>query len=212
MIDHLNTYCVTTDSPCLAEILPPSKDVFRIGVMGAASGHISKEAKTKAYHLGELIAEAGHKLITGATNGLPLYAAQGAHSKGGDIYGMSPAKNATDHQKNWHLPLEPHTFITYTGLGFDFRDHLNIFNSEIVIFAGGGIGTLNEFTLAYHEGKIMGVLLETGGIERRFESILDALAYRTSAKLFFADTPEEILRLTLAERKLGLDESIYHYE
>lgn len=188
------------------------KGPFRIGAMGAASGHISQEARKKAFHLGELIAERGHHLITGATNGLPLEAAYGAHSKGGIIYGISPAKNASDHVKNWHLPLEPHTFVTYTGLGFDFRDHINIFNSEIVIFTGGGIGTLNEFSLAYHECKIIGILGQSGGVTRKIESLVDGLAYRTSAKLFYANTPAELLDLTIAEREKGLDESIYHYE
>lgn len=185
---------------------------FRIGAMGAASGHISQLARKKAYHLGELVAERGHYLITGATNGLPLEAAFGAASMKGTIFGISPAKNASDHVKNWHLPLEPHTFITYTGLGYDFRDHLNIFNSEIVIFTGGGIGTLNEFSLAYHEGKIIGVLEQSGGVSRKIESLVDGLAYRTSAKIFYSPDPAQLLDLTIAEREKGLDESIYHYE
>ncbi len=193
-------------------MLQSANGPFRIGAMGAASGHISKESKVKAYKLGELIAERGHFLITGATNGLPLEAAFGAHNKNGIIYGISPAKNASDHVKNWHLPLEPHTFITYTGLGFDFRDHMNIFNSEIVIFNGGGIGTLNEFSLAYHESKIIGILLESGGVSRKIESLIDGLAYRTHAKIFYASDPAELLDLTIAEREKGLDESTYHYE
>lgn len=185
---------------------------FRIGAMGAASGHITQLARKKAFQLGQIIAERGHYLITGATNGLPLEAAFGAASRKGTIFGMSPAKNASDHEKNWHLPLEPHTFITYTGLGFDFRDHLNIFNSEIVIFTGGGIGTLNEFSLAYHEGKIIGVLEQSGGVSRKIESLVDGLAYRTSAKVFYAPDPAQLLDLTIAEREKGLDESTYHYE
>lgn len=191
----------------------PQKDgPYRIGVMGSASGHITKISEKKAFRLGELIAEKGHYLVNGATNGLPHIAAQGAHSKGGKTFGISPAKNATDHIEHWHLPIEPYTFITYTGMGFDFRDHLNIFNSEIVIFVGGGIGTLNEFTLAYHENKIIGILEETGGVSRKLPEVLDALAYKTSAKLFFSSEPEELLKLTIAEREKGIDESNIYYE
>lgn len=185
----------------------------RIGVMGSASGHISKTAQKKAFRIGELIAEKGHYLITGATNGLPLEAAKGASSRHGKIFGISPAKNATDHVMHWHLPLEPHTFINYTGMGFDFRDHLNIFNSEIVIFIGGGIGTLNEFSLAYHENKIIGVLEDSRGVSRALHQVLDSLAYHTNARVFFSEDPEELLNLTLKSlEKNGLDESISYYE
>ncbi|MBI4835720.1 MAG: LOG family protein [Candidatus Abawacabacteria bacterium] len=186
---------------------------IRIGIMGSAKGHITKTAERKAYHLGELIAEQGHYLVTGATNGLPLEAAKGAASKNGKVFGISPAKNATDHVYHWHLPLEPHTFITYTGMGFDFRDHFNIFNSEIVIFVGGGIGTLNEFTLAYHENKIIGILEESNGVSRMIHQVIDSLAYRTNARIFFSASPEELLELTIKSRITeGLDESTFYYE
>ncbi len=185
----------------------------RIGVMGSASGHITKTAQKKTYRLGELIAENGHYLITGATNGLPLEAAKGARSKNGLIFGISPAKNATDHVVHWRLPLEPHTFITYTGMGYDFRDHFNIFNSEIVLFVGGGIGTLNEFTLAYHENKIIGILEDSSGVSRRLFTILDGLAYHTNARIFFSSDPEELLNLVLTSRANdGIDESTTYYE
>lgn len=192
--------------------MPEKSGPYRIGVMGSAKGHITKSAEKKAYRLGELIAERGHYLITGATNGLPHIASKGAASKGGLIFGISPAKNATDHTEHWHLPLEPNTFVTYTGMGFDFRDHLNIFNSEIVIFVGGGIGSLNEFTLAYHENKIIGILEESGGVTRKLPEVIDALAYKTNAKLFFSPDPEELLNITIAEREKGLDESSIYYE
>lgn len=185
----------------------------RIGVMGSAKGHITRNAEKMAFRLGELIAEKGHFLITGATNGLPLEAAKGARSRGGNIFGISPAKNATDHVVNWHLPLEPHTFITYTGMGFDFRDHMNIFNSEIVLFVGGGIGTLNEFTLAYHENKIIGILEDSSGISRTLPITIDSLAYHTNARLFFSDSSEDLLEKVLKSRaEEGLDESTTYYE
>lgn len=186
---------------------------IRIGVMGSASGHITKTAQKKAFKLGELIAAQGHYLVTGATNGLPLEAAKGASIHDGKIFGISPAKNATDHVMHWRLPLEPHTFINYTGMGFDFRDHLNIFNSEIVIFIGGGIGTLNEFSLAYHENKIIGVLEDSSGVSRTLHQVIDSLAYHTNARVFFSSKPEELLKLTIKSlEKDGLDESISYYE
>lgn len=185
----------------------------RIGVMGSASGHITQKAIKKAERIGELIAEKGHYLVTGATNGLPLEAAKGAYSRQGKIFGISPAKNATDHVRNWHLPLEPHTFITYTGMGFDFRDHFNIFNSEIVVFIGGGIGTLNEFTLAYHENKIIAILEESSGVIRTLHQVIDSLAYKTNARIFFSNDPETLLDQALTSlAKDGLNESTSYYD
>ena len=43
--------------------------------------------------------------------------------------------------------------------------------TDTVIIFGGGIGTLNEFTIAYDEGKLIGVLEGTGGVADRVNEL-----------------------------------------
>jgi predicted Rossmann-fold nucleotide-binding protein len=44
------------------------------------------------------------------------------------------------------------------------REVVNIRSSDIVLIVGGRSGTLGEFSIAYDEGELIGVLLDTGGI------------------------------------------------
>ncbi len=48
---------------------------YQICVSGAASGRTVEDSKEMAYALGRAIAESGKTLTTGATVGLPMYAA-----------------------------------------------------------------------------------------------------------------------------------------
>ncbi len=50
--------------------------MYQICVSGAAKGASVEEGKHLAEQLGKAIAEAGHALMTGATIGLPNYAAE----------------------------------------------------------------------------------------------------------------------------------------
>jgi uncharacterized protein (TIGR00725 family) len=54
--------------------------------------------------------------------------------------------------------------VIYTGFGLKGRNVICVRSSDIVIIIAGSMGTLNEFTIAYDEGKIIGVLTGTGGI------------------------------------------------
>jgi uncharacterized protein (TIGR00725 family) len=51
------------------------------------------------------------------------------------------------------------------------RNVVNVRSSDIVIIFGGELGTLNEFTIAYDEGKVIGVLVNTGGVAERIMEI-----------------------------------------
>ena len=42
-----------------------------------------------------------------------------------------------------------------------------------MILVAGGIGTLNEFTIAYDEGKVIGLLHGTGGAADMAQTLLD---------------------------------------
>ncbi len=59
--------------------------------------------------------------------------------------------------------------IIFTGFGYKGRNVINVRCADIVLILGGATGTLNEFTIAYDEGKIIGVLEGSGGIADHIE-------------------------------------------
>jgi len=145
-----------------------------VGVMGSSSVP-SVEVEDRARELGIQIANRGAALITGATTGLPHAAAKGAKSAGGLVIGFSPAITLQEHIA-FGLPLADHDFVFCTGLSFKGRNLINVRSGQAVIFAGGSMGALNEFTIAYDEGKIIGILQDTGGFCDHMEEWMQHLA------------------------------------
>lgn len=57
--------------------------MYQICVSGAAKGESVEEGKALAMALGTALAKAGHALLSGATVGLPNYAAEAYKAAGG---------------------------------------------------------------------------------------------------------------------------------
>src|SRR5262245_39150622 len=91
---------------------------YAICVSGAASGQTVEEDKNLAMRLGAAIARRGHIVTTGATVGLPFYAAKGAKEAGGMSIGFSPAGNVREHLRKYRLPRDYFDFINYTGMRY----------------------------------------------------------------------------------------------
>ncbi|MHB2018868.1 MAG: SLOG cluster 4 domain-containing protein, partial [Candidatus Xenobia bacterium] len=129
----------------------PHKMKLRIGVMGAASGKGAEdpEALRISYEVGKWVAKSGCIMVTGACPGLPYAAARGALDSGGFVLGVSPAYSHQEHVQEYLSPDDTFDIILYSGLGFMERDITNIRASDAVILLGGGMGTLNEFTVAF---------------------------------------------------------------
>ena len=84
--------------------------------------------------------------------------------------------------------------MIYTGQGFMERDIINMRSSDGVVFIGGGIGTLNEFTVAFDEGRPMGVVTDTGGISNHIETIVvDYCRREMPPNLVFDSDPAVLL-------------------
>lgn len=145
-----------------------------IGVMGASST-VNSNVEKLAFETGERIARNGAVLITGATTGLPLAAARGAKSAGGEVIGFSPAGSWLEH-KRLGYPTEFHDLIFCTGLSTAGRNLLNVRSSHGLIFIGGSMGALNEFTIAYDEHKVIGILRGSGGFCNQMEEWIVHLA------------------------------------
>ncbi|MDP2947285.1 MAG: LOG family protein [Nanoarchaeota archaeon] len=137
---------------------------YKICVSGAAeTSHCQKGSLEKAKEIGREIVRQNGILVTGATTGIPYWAAIGAKEEGGVVFGLSPAASKAAHVKTYHLPTDYHDVIIYTGFEYAGRNLILTRSSDAVIVICGRIGTLNEFTIAFEDNKPIGVLIGTGG-------------------------------------------------
>ena len=172
---------------------------LRIGVMGSAQGPTieNQENISKSIEIGHYIAKSNCILVNGACPGLPDEAAYGAHRSGGLVLGVSPAFSEKEHIEHYKSPKEYYDIILYTGLGLMERDIINIRSSDAIILLGGGIGTLNEFTVAYDEGKVVGVLIGSGGVSDHIPEILKICNRDQSENIVFSEDPKELVKKVL---------------
>jgi uncharacterized protein (TIGR00725 family) len=164
-----------------------------VGVMGSASGPIAARAMTLARQLGRAIAAQGCVTITGACPGLPFAAAEGAYQQGGLVIGISPGLSLDEHREKYNSPVNCHDVLIFTGSGLMGREVVNIRSSDMVAILGGRSGTLGELAIAYDEGKLIGVLTDTGGISDMVSSILEACKKNTGARVLYDDDPRRLV-------------------
>jgi uncharacterized protein (TIGR00725 family) len=167
---------------------------LKIGVMGGATGVMSREYLDKAHQLGRAVAKSGSVLITGACPGMPLMAACGAKQEGGMVVGISPGLSLEEHVGKYNSPAEFHDVLIFTGSGLMGREVVNIRSSDIVVIVGGRSGTLGELAIAYDEGRLIGVLTGTGGISDMVRDILAACAKDTGAQVVYDAEPERLIQ------------------
>ncbi|HKA33552.1 MAG TPA: hypothetical protein VKH64_10090 [Candidatus Binatia bacterium] len=177
---------------------------IKVGVMGASGVELAPGEKARvealAERLGAAVAARDCVLVSGATTGLPDLVARAARKKGALVLGVSPAQDHDEHRR-LGLPLDAADAIIYTGFGFKGRNVVNVRSSDVVLIFGGATGTLNEFTIAYDEGKVIGVVEGSGGIADHIEEILSYCKRETRARLFYGRDPEKLLDECLAEFK-----------
>ncbi len=170
--------------------------MYQICVSGAAHGESVEEGKQLAQAMGVAIAKGGHSLMTGATVGLPNYAAEAYKKAGGKMsVGLSPAATKIEHVMKYRLPVEAYDTIIYTGLHYIGRDALLITSADAVVSIGGRLGTLHEFTIAMETKTPIGFLQGGGGISSQIMDILHASGEEHMNEYFFSESPEELMKL-----------------
>lgn len=171
---------------------------YKIAVSGSANNNCSKGAFKKAYEVGRQIGLHGCVLVTGATIGIPEWSTRGAKSVGGISIGLSPAVSRQAHIHTYRLPTRYMDLIIYTGFDYSGRNMLMTRSSDAVIVICGRIGTLNEFTTAFEDRRVVGVLTGTGGVEQEIDDILK-VAKRGRKRIVFDSDPK-----TLVEKVIKL--------
>lgn len=169
----------------------------KIGVMGSASGKLDEKACHLAFCLGQEIAKKDCILLTGGCPGFPYEATKGAKAAGGMTIGVSPAHNLKEHVTNYQSPDDNLDVLIYTGSGLMGREVICIRSCDIVIIVGGRSGTLGEFSMAYDEGKVIGILEGTGGITSKIRDIVEAIKKPTGSKIIYSHDPRGLVEKLL---------------
>lgn len=166
---------------------------YKIVVSGAAeTGHCSKDVLDKAKEVGKEIIRQNGILLTGATSGIPYWAAIGAKGEGGTVIGLSPAASLAAHIKSYCLPTDYHDIIIYTGFEYAGRNLLLTRCADAVVIICGRIGTLNEFTIAFEDRKPIGVLINSGGTADMAKEIVKK-GYRGPGKIVYESNPKKLI-------------------
>ena len=167
---------------------------MKISVYGSASGDY-KDVLPMAKEVGRQIALSGNVIITGACPGLPYEAVKGfREAKGKGCIGYSPAKDFEEHKSKYNFPEDSADEFIFTGLGKLGRNLESVKNCDACVVVGGRIGTLNEFTNAFGLGKVIGVLVGSGGISNLIDEILKVVEGETDAKVVFDSDPEKLIK------------------
>ncbi|HKB68763.1 MAG TPA: hypothetical protein VKC61_23170 [Pyrinomonadaceae bacterium] len=175
----------------------------KVGVMGSAGdtpGVSDKEALAeKANALALALAERPMLLLTGATTGIVYVVGKAAHEAGILHVGISPANDSAEHVDRYKLPIDACNLIVYTGFGLKGRNVILVRSCDIVLFIAGAMGSLNEFTIAHDEGKVIGCLTGTGGVADEVDYLLKKFSKATNARVFQDEDPGRLLDTCLRE-------------
>src|SRR5665213_1796884 len=170
---------------------------YSICVSGAAAGATVKQSYKQAEELGRIIAKSGQILTTGATVGLPYYAAHAAKAAGGISVGFSPAASLREHLRKYRLPYDCYDFVNFTGLHYVGRDLYLVQSSDAVITVGGRFGSLHEFTSALEDNKPCGVLLGSGGTADWIPKLMEALEPPHRNLVIYSHDPVELVDMII---------------
>lgn len=172
---------------------------IKIGIAGSCT-KLSDEIAEKSAEIGNQIARSNCVLLTGSGIGVSSEAAKAAKKADGLVIGISPACSKKEHVETYQCSTDAFDVLVFSGFGYKGRNVLFIRSCDAVIIVSGGLGTLNEFTIAYDEGKTIGVLTETGGVADAIKCI-ERLAIKNRGKdglVLYDSDPSLLVKKVLA--------------
>jgi len=170
------------------------QEKFEIVVSGAARvSHCCDNIKEITKEVGREIARQNCNLVTGATTGVPYFAALGCEEAGGFSIGFSPATSEAAHLKTYRLPLAPFDIMIYTGADYTGRNIIMTKSADGVIIICGRMGTLHEFVTAFELQKPIAVLEGSGGMADKIRQIATG-PYRGVKKIIYEKDPKALVK------------------
>jgi hypothetical protein len=88
--------------------------------------------------------------------------------------------------------------VLCSGFGTKGRNVLLVRSADAVIAASGEAGTLNELTIAYDEGRPIGLLAATGGAADLAAGIFSGFTKHPELPILSREEPEALVRELLA--------------
>lgn len=181
-----------------------------ISVSGAAEiAHCGPTVIPVAKEIGREIARQGAQIVTGATSGFPMYAAEGCKEAGGFSLGLSPAASKKEHTETYRLPLKALDAVIYTGFGFPGRDLMLVRSSDAIVIGCGRIGTIHEFTVAWEANMPMGVLVGDWPTDEVIRDIIKN-SNRSNPNVIFEKDPKAMIAklIEMVEKQEGDEKSL----
>ena len=169
---------------------------IKVGVMGSAAEIQPRqrvELGEKLTQLATALAAHDVVLFTGATTGLIHEIGSAARAAGVFHVGISPASSQAEHVARYQLPTDACDVLVFTGFGLKGRNVVLVRSCDIVLFVAGAMGSLNEFTIAHDEGKVIGCLTGTGGVADEVDYLLQQFSKETDARVFRNESPRALL-------------------
>jgi len=171
---------------------------YKIAVSGAAQvGHCCKSIVEISKEIGREIARQKCILVTGATTGVPYFAALGCKEVGGFSVGFSPATSEAAHLKTYKLPVDAFDIMVYTGADYVGRNVIMTKSADGVIIICGRMGTLHEFATAFEIQKPIAVLEGTGGTADKIRKIATG-PFRGVKKIIYEKDPKKLVKKLIA--------------
>ncbi|MSR88135.1 MAG: hypothetical protein EXS67_00575 [Candidatus Margulisbacteria bacterium] len=172
---------------------------MNIGIFGS-SDPAETDAFEMARRLGEWIARDGHAVVTGACLGVPFEAVKGVKSQKGMSIGFTAVTSPEAHEKEMGTPLSHYDRLECIPKDYQYYDRLSVCKKyrnvsslafcDVALFISGRWGTLNEFSIAYDMGKVMGVLTGIGKFSSKAESLVRFFNKDSDARIIYRETPE----------------------
>lgn len=190
----------------------------RVGVFGSADGAPPEIIDTTT-RLGEALARRNVIIVTGACPGVPYQVASAAYRYNQtEIWGYSSARNRREHDEETppgddnriypKLLYVPSRIANLDDSLWNlstrqkFRNVTSTANCDAGIIVAGRIGTLNEYTCLFDMGKVIGVLLGTGGTADLVQDLQARLSKPSRAVVLYSDSPEELVEMTIQQLRV----------
>ena len=180
------------------------KKIQSVAIYCSSSNKVRESYMQAAHRLGELLAEAGIRLIYGDGGiGLMAAAADGALNAGGEVLGIIPQFMV---DAGWNNPRSTHTIVTQT---MHERKATIVQETNAMVALPGGIGTFEELLecltwkqVGLHSCPV--VILNTDGY---YDRLLESLDYMIDEQMMrpihkemytVVNEPEEVLPAILS--------------
>jgi uncharacterized protein (TIGR00725 family) len=173
---------------------------LKVGVIGSAgntSGPAADSLSERASALARALSKHDVILLTGGTTGVVYAVGKAAHEAGIFHIGVSPASSEEEHVERYKLPIDACDLLVYTGFGLKGRNVVLVRSCDIVVCIAGGMGSLNEFTIAHDEGKVVGCLTGTGGVADEAGYLLQKFSTQNGVRLIRDYDPDKLLAACL---------------